>query len=204
MASQRVASGSPASGGGDAGRPRLDASLRAATIEVLAEAGWSGVTLEKVAERAGRARVTLWRQGVTREVLVGALLDELAEDFQRTLWPVLNADIKGRERLAAGLTALCEVIDRHLPLVLASDTVFHQDPPATIHVNYAAPYTRFVRDGYADGSLPPRGAAEDQATLAFNTVAWTYAHMRGRHGWTPQQAQDRVVGLVLAGLAASP
>jgi AcrR family transcriptional regulator len=177
-----------------------DATLRAATIEVLAESGWDGVTLEKVAERAGRARVTLWRQGVTREALLAALLDDLAEDFQSSLWPVLNAEGTGRERLETGLMQLCAVIDRHLPLVLASDTVFHQGPPGTVLVQYSAPFARFVRDGRADGSLPKIGTVDEQSLLAFNAVAWTYAHMRGHHGWTPAQAQRLIVGLVLAGM----
>ncbi|MDT4996935.1 MAG: hypothetical protein QOD45_1003 [Pseudonocardiales bacterium] len=180
--------------------PAPDAALRAATIEVLAESGWGGVTLEKVAERAGRARVTLWRQGVTREALLAALLDDLAEDFRRSLWPVLNADGTGRERLESGLVQLCAVIDRHLPLVLASDTVFHQGPPGTVLVHYSAPFARFVRDGRGDRSLSRVGTVDEQSLLAFNTVAWTYTHLRGHHGWTPAQAQRLVVGLVLAGM----
>lgn len=178
----------------------FDTALLTATIEVLAEHGWDGVTLERVAEHAGRARVTLWRQGVTRDALVGALLDELAADFQRSLWPVLNGEGSGRERLEAGLVALCGVIDRHLPLVAASDTVFHQGAPASVQVQYAAPYARFIKDGRADGSLPTSGSVHDRATLAFNIVAWTYAHMRRHHGWTPAKARRLVVGLVLAGL----
>jgi len=180
--------------------PAPDAALRAATIEVLAESGWDGVTLEKVAERAGRARVTLWRQGVTRQALLAALLDDLAVDFQRSLWPVLNAGGTGRERLESGLVQLCAVIDRHLPLVLASDTVFHQGPPGTVLVHYSAPFARFVRDGRRDRSLSKVGTVEEQSLLAFNTVAWTYTHLRGHHGWTPAQAQRLVVGLVLAGM----
>ena len=52
----------------------VDETLRAATIAVLGEHGWSGVTLERVAEKVGRSRVTLWRQGLTVDALLNSLL----------------------------------------------------------------------------------------------------------------------------------
>ena len=53
--------------------PAVDETLRAATIAVLRERGFAGLTLERVAEVAGRARSTLWRQGIGRDELVAAL-----------------------------------------------------------------------------------------------------------------------------------
>src|SRR5438105_10467469 len=102
-------------------RMALDKQLREATIDVLRERGWDGLTLERVAEVAGRARSTLWRQGLTREALIGALVGELAEDFRDAMYPVLSAGGTGRERLREALEALCDVVDRHLPLMLATD-----------------------------------------------------------------------------------
>src|SRR4051794_16424451 len=93
----------------------VDAGLRAATIAVLRERGWDGLTLERVAEVAGRARSTLWRQGLTRDVLIGALAGELDADFRETMYPVLTSAGSGLERLERGLVALCELLDRHLP-----------------------------------------------------------------------------------------
>src|SRR5437763_400549 len=95
---------------------QVDPELRRATIEVLRAGGWDGLTLERVAEAAGRSRSTLWRQGLTREALVGALIGELAEDFRASMYPILTSGGNGRERLARGLEALCDVLDRHLPL----------------------------------------------------------------------------------------
>ncbi|TMD00940.1 MAG: hypothetical protein E6J05_02595, partial [Chloroflexi bacterium] len=91
--------------------PVVDEELRTATIAVLRERGWSGLTLERVAEVAGRARSTLWRQGLTREVLLGALVGELADDFRSTMYPVLTAGGTGRERLVRGLKALCDLLE---------------------------------------------------------------------------------------------
>ena len=101
----------------------------------------------------------MWRQGVTLESLLAVLLDDMADDFRRSLWPLLNSDLTGGARLEGGLAALCELIDRHLPLVLASDTVFHQGDPGQRQINYLEPYRRFVREGQADGSLAKGGEA---------------------------------------------
>jgi AcrR family transcriptional regulator len=179
----------------------IDRRLLDATVAVLADTGWEGVTLERVAERAGRSRVTLWRQGITRDVLLDALLTAVGEDYREAMWPVLTATGTGRERLVAAVTVLCEVIDRHLPLLLATDTVFHRDPStAAKPVMYLEPFERFVREGAADGSLHPRGRLDDVANLVFNTVAWTYTHMRGRHRWSAGRSRRMLLDLVLHGL----
>src|ERR1051325_196732 len=103
----------------------VDDELRRATIAVLHERGWDGLTLERVAEVAGRARSTLWRQGLTRDALSEALVGGLAAGLQAAMSPILTGGGSGRERLEAGLQALCDVIDRHLPLMLANDEAFH-------------------------------------------------------------------------------
>lgn len=182
---------------------QLDERVRSAAIQVLHEHGWDGLTLERVAEASGRARSTLWRQGLSREALVDALLGALAEDFRSTMYPVLTVPGSGRDRLARGLEALCEVIERHLPLLLATDEAFHQAAPGGPE-SYLDPFVHFLREGAQDGSLPlADGDATDAADLAFNAVAWTYTHLRGRHGWPAEKAQARVVGLVLDGIADS-
>jgi AcrR family transcriptional regulator len=181
--------------------PVVDWELRRATIDVLRERGWAGLTLERVAEAAGRARSTLWRQGVTLELLVAALVGELADDFRSSLYPVLTSSGTGRERLARGLGALCDLLERHLPLMLATDEAFHQDVAAGQPPDYLHPFIQFLREGAHDGSLSPVEDAVAGADLAFNTVAWPYVHLRGRHGWPAKTAKARVVDLVLNGIA---
>jgi AcrR family transcriptional regulator len=179
----------------------VDARLREATIAVLHERGWDGLTLERIAEVSGRARSTLWRQGLTREVLVGALVGELAEGFREAMFPVLTAGGTGRERLRQGLEALCRLIDGHLPLMLATDEAFHQHPAPGQPPDYLRPFITFLREGAADGSLDPGDDVIETADVVFNTVAWPYVHLRGRHGWPADRARDRVVGIVLDGVA---
>ena len=182
---------------------RVDEALREATISVLRERGFPGLTLERVAEVAGRARSTLWRQGLTREALVTALV-ELAADFRETMYPILTAGGSGRDRLERGLVALCRLLDRHLPLMLATDEAFHQETAPGEPANYLHPFIQFLREGAADGSLAPADDVVAAADVAFNAVAWPYVHLRGRHGWPAEKAESRVVGVVLNGLAAPP
>jgi AcrR family transcriptional regulator len=180
---------------------QVDARLREATINVLHERGWDGLTLERVAEVAGRARSTLWRQGLTREALIGALVGELAEDFRDAMYPVLTAGGTGRERLREALEALCDVVDRHLPLMLATDEAFHQQPAPGQPPDYLRPFITFLREGAADGSLEPGDDVVETADVVFNAVAWPYVHLRGRHGWPADRARNGIVGLVLDGVA---
>jgi len=182
----------------------VDETLRLATISVLRERGWDGLTLERVAEVAGRARSTLWRQGLTVPLLVEALVGELARDFRETMYPVLTGGGSGRDRLERGLVALCGLLERHLPLMLATDEAFHQDTAPGEPANYLHPFIQFLREGAADGSLAPGDDVVAAADVAFNAVAWPFVHLRGRHGWPADKAETRVVGVVLNGLAATP
>src|SRR5206468_6990195 len=136
--------------------PRIEPALRDATILVLREQGWDGLTLERVADVAGRARSTLWRRGVTRDLLVGSLIGEVAADFKGAMFPILTSPGSGRDRLERCLEALCDLIDRHLPLMLATDEVFHQPPEPGQPPDYLRPLIQFLREGEADGSPTPR------------------------------------------------
>jgi AcrR family transcriptional regulator len=184
--------------------PLVDETLRAATIVVLREGGWDGLTLERVAEVAGRARSTLWRQGLTLEVLIGALTGELERDFRASMYPILTSAGTGLERLERGLVALCALADRHLPLLLATDEAFHQEPAPGRPPDYLHPFIAFVRDGVADGTIAAPADVVETADVLFNSVAWPYVHLRGRHDWSAKRATARVVGLVLHGIAATP
>lgn len=178
----------------------VDEELRRATIDVLRERGFSGLTLERVAEVGGRARSTLWRQGLSRDVLIEALVGELAEDFRETMYPILTSAGTGLERLTRGLEALCDLIDRHLHLMLATDEAFHQDTAPGVPADYLHPFIQFLREGASDGSLPETEDVVRAADVAFNMVAWPYVHLRGRHEWPAEEARNCVVAVVLRGL----
>ena len=184
-------------------QPVQDARLLAAAARVLEDAGWQGLTVEAVAEAAGLSRVTAWRLGASREALVATLLRELAVDYREAMWPALVGPGNARQRLDRALDALFGVIDAHLPLLLASDQVFHRAKAAQI--NFNEPFARLFTDGTADGSLAPPG--EDPAAVAellFNTVCWSYVHLRGRHHWPAERARQGLRRLITPALEAVP
>ncbi len=62
------------------GRPRdpeLDSTILGATIELLCEQGFTGTTVEAVAERAGVGKATIYRRWATREDLLLAAGGEM-------------------------------------------------------------------------------------------------------------------------------
>ena len=177
----------------------IDDSLLAAAIIALQEAGWKNLTLERVANAAGVSRVTLWRQGVTLEQIIEGLLTRLATEYREALWPTLTAQGSGWMRLTAALTALCDVAERHLPLLLATDTIFHEAHDFT-QTSFTEPLVRLLHDGMSDGSIRHVDSHE-MADVLFNTVCWTYVHLRERHQWTPEHIKALLLDLILKGLA---
>jgi AcrR family transcriptional regulator len=179
--------------------PVQDERLLSAAQRVLADAGWQGLTVEAVAEAAGLSRVTAWRLGASRETLVAALLRSLDQDYRAAMWSALVSEGTARERLEAALTALFDVIDAHLPLLLASDQVFHR--MRGVEINFNDPFRRLFEDGAVDGSItPPGGSAAEAASLLFNTVCWSYVHLRGRHHWPPGRTREGLRALITPSL----
>jgi len=69
-------------------------------------------------------------------------------------------------------------------------------------VSFLQPFIRIAEDGVADGTLRHLAPAQATADLLFNTVCWSYVHLRGRHGWKPEATRKRVIALALEGMAA--
>lgn len=169
-----------------------------AAAAVLADGGVRGFTLDRVATVAEISRATLWRRGVTVERLLDGLLQRLSEDYRATMWPVLTANASAAQRLERVLSALCEIADRHLPILQADDQLFHladgRNPGA-----FVEPLERLLRDGAVDGSTDPDQDPEELAMTLFNTVVWSFVHLRSRHGWTARRAAENVTRLALHG-----
>jgi AcrR family transcriptional regulator len=186
----------------------MDDRLLDAAVAVLDEHGFAGLTLERVAERAGRSRVTLWRQGVTQDALLDGLLARLTRDYRDAMWPTLADSGSGADRLRVALNALCDIADRHLHLLAVSDDVFHLAGQRVRDItgqafSFLDPFSTALRAGAADGTLrDPDGPVQDLADALFNTVCWGYVHLRHRHGWPDQRARQPVLTITLAGLGA--
>jgi AcrR family transcriptional regulator len=187
----------------------VDDRILDATVAVLEEHGYGGLTLERVAERVGRSRVTLWRQHVTQEALVDGLLARLTRDYRDAMWPALADTGTGASRLRAALAALCDVADRHLHLLAVSDDVFHRAADRMLDVtgqgfSFLDPFVAALRTGLTDGSLTTHAVEPDEmADAVFNSVCWGYVHLRQRHGWSPDRARTPLIATTVAGLATT-
>jgi hypothetical protein len=107
--------------------------------------------------------------------------------------------------LVLGLERLCDVIDRNAPLLTATNKAFHwgfrEEHGATL-VAFIEPYARFLSEGAIDGSLRPvKGDLDEAAEVVFNTMCWTYLHLRSEHEVPPERARAVVINLIMYGLA---
>jgi len=161
--------------------------------------------MERIATEAGVSRVTLHRQGVTKDRLFADLVVAATERYRAAVWPALTGEGPGAQRLEQALTALCSVADEELELLVAlraqSDAVFHEpgeDEQLTRSV-FTEPLERILRDGTADGTVRP-GDAVERATVLFNLVGWTYVHLRTDHRWSAERARRVTLDLALRGV----
>lgn len=182
----------------------IDRTLVDATAAAITRWGLEHVTLERIAEEAGLSRATIYRRGVTREELVGALTIEAADTYRRAILPAIAGAGTARERLRAALEALCHTADDHLHLLaglfLARGELFHQPGPDALVVDvFAEPFERLLRDGASDGSLRV-SSPEVTATVLFNLVGWGYIHLRAAHDWKPGPTRDAIIDIVMAGI----
>jgi len=192
--------------------PLLDDAVLRAAAHVITAHGWHDFTLERVAQAAGLSRVTLYRRGVTKDVLVDALIVGAAQAWQAALWPPLTGPGTAAQRLEDALRACCTVVEQHLELLAglstAPDPIFHLDEPAAQRGRdtrsvYVRPFERLLRDGAADGTLRSDIEPGDTATLLFNVVPRTYLHLRSAHGWDAQRTTAGLLGLLLPGLLSA-
>lgn len=180
----------------------MDDRLLDAAVAVLAEQGFAGLTLERVAERVGRSRVTLWRQQVTQEALVDGLLARLTRDYRDAMWPAMTEAGTGARRLRAAVTGLLDVADAHLHLLGVADDVFDRAEARLRDIagqsfRFVDPFTAAVRAGCEDGSIPPvTTTVEDSAAVIFATACWGYVHLRRRLGWPPDRARPPILALL--------
>ncbi len=178
----------------------MDDVLYEATVAVLKEAGWDGLTLDRVAERAGRSRATLWRRGVTRDWLLTGLLRRLAEGYRDAMLPVLTATGSPRERLHLAMHALCDVVDAHAGVLVVSDEMFHRaHEVGDVPLGFLDPFIAVIRDARTDGVVRGKGTDVELADILFNAVAWPYLHFRARHGWSATKARNLLFATLIDG-----
>jgi len=182
----------------------MNEDLLAVATAILNERGWSALSLDAIAERAGVSRATVWRHGLTRTAVERVLRRRLVADYRELMFQALTADGSGAQRLAGALAALCAVAERNLPFLAHTETAFHAPDleAAELTVDFYGPWLRVLDLAVADGSLEPPEHPTAFVAALTNMVLLTYVHLRTYHtqyGWTPQRATEVTVDLVSHG-----
>jgi AcrR family transcriptional regulator len=178
-----------------------------AAQQVLAQDGLAAATLERISSAAGVSRMTLHRRGLSKDDIFRAIAQRLESDYRQAMWPALVAKGTGQERLHRALELLCEVTERNRALLgalseSARERIYRAPGSTRLTPRvFTEPLERLLLDGAADGSLR-KTDAEHTATLLFNAVCHTYAHLRGGHGWSVRRAREGVIGIVMNGATA--
>jgi AcrR family transcriptional regulator len=186
-----------------------------AALAVLADEGLAGLSIASLARRLGASRMTLHRNSITRERVLELLSLRAADEYQRAIWPTLVSPGTGRDRLERALRGTCQVADlwRHLLVGLFAEDggIFHEpnettgaerDQAMATRAVFVEPLARLLRDGVLDGTIAEFPEVDQTATVLFNQVGWTYLALRVGQRWSQERAEDAVVTLALAAVAA--
>ena len=168
---------------------------------------WQELTTERIADEAGVSRVTLHRHGLTRHVILAELAEQAVRRYRDQMWPVLTDADSADTRLRRALEVLCGLAEENLSLLLALDAqanaaVFHADDEqdALTRDVFTEPLERLLRDGAKEGSVREFDDPAATATVLFNSVGWTYIHLRSGHRWRAQAAARATIDLALNGI----
>lgn len=186
---------------GTTARPRRAEAIFAATLELLASAGYEGLTMEAVALRAGVNKTTLYRWWKSKdEVLAAALTESDLLTFPVPDTGSLRGDLIETARSIHGLltaaatapiAAAVLAASPGRPSLAAVGRMFFADRAAREHPLFR----RAVERGELDGRTDPR--------LVMDMLAgaiWFRVFLRAE----PVEASDidKAVDIVLNGIAA--
>jgi AcrR family transcriptional regulator len=159
------------------GRPRsaaADASIVRATLDVLIEEGYRGLTMEQVRARAGVGKATLYRRYGSKQELVSEAIRHLNQPIDRPDTGTVRADILA---VAASVIAGAERVAfaNFAPRLLA-DAAGDPEMHAIFYENLVAPRRavmgEVLRRGVARGEL--RADLDVELTIDLLTGPWVY------------------------------
>jgi AcrR family transcriptional regulator len=164
------------------GRPRssaADAAILDATRELLAEQGWTGLTIEGVATRAGVAKTTVYRRFSSRTDLAVAAVAQLVEAAMVPIEPDCTPDEQVRRSILA--TAAVYRIPAARAAYLAVIAEAGRDPElrSAVDSQVLGPARAMIGErlamGVEKGELEA-ALAEAAADLLFDVLAGTLMH----------------------------
>lgn len=186
------------------GRPRsaaADSAIMQATLELLLDTGYRGLTMEQVRARAGVGKATLYRRYGSKEELVAAAVRHLNQHIPVPDTGNVRDDIlavAGSVLAAAARVGAATFMPRMLA-ESAGDPEMH----AIFYENLVAPrravMAEVLRRGVERGEL--RRDLDVELAIDMLTGPWVY-RMLISGGRMPTVDPQRLLDAVLAGIAA--
>ena len=180
---------------------RIGDAVLAATLEVLSEDGFGALTVERVAERAGIHKTTVYRRWGSRESLVG---EALAKQGSEAIALPDTGTLRGDLRLVAA--AVAANLATPLGRALAQAMVGQGDDPEIAQVTEDFWSTRFERTAVLveraidRGELPPASDARLTVELVVASVWFRSIVTRSK---VDDELIETVVDAILEGLLAA-
>ena len=186
------------------GRPRsaaADSAIMQATLELLLDTGYRGLTMEQVRTRAGVGKATLYRRYGSKEELVAAAVRHLNQEIPVPDTGTVRDDIlavAGSVLAAAARVGAATFMPRMLA-ESAGDPEMHR----IFYENLVAPrravMAAVLRRGVERGELRPDLDVE----LAIDLISgpWVYRLLISG-GKLPEVGPEGLVDLVLSGIAS--
>ena len=191
------------------GRPRsaaADASIVQATLAVLLEEGYRGLTMEQVRARAGVGKATLYRRYGSKQDLVAEAIRHLNQPIDRPDTGSVRADILAVVRsVLAGAERVG--FASFVPRLLA-ESAGDREMHAIFYANLVAPRRavmgEVLRRGVARGEL--RADLDVELAIDLLTGPWVYRLLIAGGDASAVYALDPsgLLDLILAGIAARP
>jgi AcrR family transcriptional regulator len=191
------------------GRPRsaaADASIVRATLDVLMEDGYRGLTMEQVRARAGVGKATLYRRYGSKQELVSEAIRHLNQPIDRPDTGSVRADILAVARsvlAGAQRVAFANFVPR-----LLTDAAGDREMHTIFYENLVAPRRavmgEVLRRGIDRGEL--RADLDVDLAIDLLTGPWVYRLLISGGDADAVYALDPsgLLDLVLGGIAARP
>jgi len=189
------------------GRPtsRREEILTAAGA-LFAESGYHATSVRDIAGRVGVQAASLYAHMQSKEELLFAIVDRVADEFVTAIVPIAADHARPAAiRLRAALRRHLEVVARNLP---TATVYFHDwrscDPARRAAIvqkrdTYEAAWRSIIADGMAGGELAP-GDPKIAAMTWLSTANWSATWYRPEGALDPGALADNFADLLLKGL----
>lgn len=193
----------------DSGPPkRREREVLDAAVEVFHERGYTGASVEDIADQLGILKGSLYYYISSKEDLLFQLVGEVHEDVQQLLEEAVSrTDLAPLERLALYVRQQVEYNARNLTRI----SVYYQDikrlSPVRLKEIRARRrsqddlITTLIEEAQAAGDIDPAINPSLASHCVFGTIIWIYTWYSPRGPIKPPELADFCVRYVLAGIA---